>query len=124
MNDNVSLALKNYFIEKNITLNDIAEKFGVTTVHIGHLLNGKKQFGRGTAKKWHEAYGFSIAWLMTGEGSMFQTDKVSANKVDYKRLERRIQEQDKEIEELKAKYDKVCENFFTLCEKLNVTFPL
>lgn len=43
---------------------------GVQQQLVGNLLNGKS-FGKRMAAKWHDAFGFSPAWLITGTGTMF-----------------------------------------------------
>ena len=49
---------------------DIAEVLDITQSAVSNQLNGRP-FGINSAKKWSKAFGFSINWLTTGEGSMF-----------------------------------------------------
>lgn len=62
--------LKAYFLKENLSQEEIARTLNVSQQYISSLLNGKP-FGKNTARKWSEAFGFNPAWLVTGEGSMF-----------------------------------------------------
>lgn len=75
--ENFYTELKNYFKSKNLTQNDIAERLGVSVVAVNMLLNGRRNFGSVTARKWADTFGFSAMWLMTGEGKMMQEDNVA-----------------------------------------------
>ena len=46
----------------------------VDPAYINKLLNGKKAFGRNTAKQFQDLYGLSSTWLLTGEGPMLTSD--------------------------------------------------
>lgn len=66
--------LKDYFIENGLKQCEIAEVLDVTQSAISNQLNGRP-FGINSAKKWSKAFGFSVTWLTTGEGSMFSKRK-------------------------------------------------
>jgi phage repressor protein C with HTH and peptisase S24 domain len=70
----VSMKLKDYFIENGMKQCDIANVLDVTQSAVSNQLNGRP-FGINSAKKWSKAFGFSINWLTTGEGPMFDSRK-------------------------------------------------
>lgn len=64
------IALNRFFRERNMRAQDIADKVGMTRAHIGNLLSGKSRFIVKTACLFHNKFGLSPAWLLTGEGEM------------------------------------------------------
>lgn len=62
--------IRAYFRDENISLTQVADMLGVTLPAVTNILNGKRNFGRNTARKWHEVFGFSESFLRTGEGSL------------------------------------------------------
>lgn len=62
--------LKNFFREKKITQQNVADTLHSSNSYVNQLLNGKCSLGRSAAQKLHDAYGLSVAWLLTGEGEM------------------------------------------------------
>lgn len=66
--------IKDYFHENGIHLKNVADALDVTQSAISNQLNGRP-FGANTAKRWSRAFGFSINWLTTGEGPMFEKRK-------------------------------------------------
>ena len=86
-NNAVGSALNKYFEQKGYSQQQLADILGVHQTNISALFLGKRPFGKNVAKKWHDAFGFRINWLMTGEGPMFDTDttitqnNVSGNNV-------------------------------------------
>ena len=73
-NNAVGSALKKYFEERGYSQQQLADILGVHQTNISALFLGKRPFGKNVAKKWHDAFGFRVNWLMTGEGPMFDTD--------------------------------------------------
>ena len=73
-NNAVGSALKKYFEQKGYSQQQLADILGVHQTNISALFLGKRPFGKNVAKKWHDAFGFRVNWLMTGEGPMFDTD--------------------------------------------------
>lgn len=65
------IALNRFFRERNMNAQDIAEKVGMSRVHINNLLSGKSNFIIKTACLFFDTFGLSPAWLMTGKGEMF-----------------------------------------------------
>lgn len=72
--------LKNFFWEKGLTQQKIADALGVSQSYVASLLNGQKAFGKKSAKTWSEKFGLSEGWLLTGEG--FITRKVIQNNLE------------------------------------------
>ena len=62
--------LRKYFDNQGITQKSIAQRMNVDPAYINKLMNGKKAFGRNTAKQFQDLYGLSSTWLLTGEGPM------------------------------------------------------
>ena len=52
---------------------DIADKLGTTRAYVSAILNGRKSIGKNQAEKLSNLFGFSKAWLLTGEGPMLRT---------------------------------------------------
>ena len=71
------VALNRFFRERNLTTQDIAEKVGMSRVHVGNLLSGKSKFIMKTACLFFDRFGLSPAWLMTGEGEMLGCESPS-----------------------------------------------
>ncbi len=69
--------LKNFFKSQGITQQEIGNALGTTQAYVNLMLNGRCSLGRATAQKLSDAYGLSMAWLLTGEGPMMAAD-VSA----------------------------------------------
>lgn len=65
----VGLEVKAYFAKKGIKMDDVARILGTTPQTVTTQLSGRT-FGRNTAKKWAETFGFSATFLMTGEGTL------------------------------------------------------
>ena len=81
-NNCVGQALKKYFEQKGYSQQKIADYLGVHQTNISALFLGKRPFGKNAAKKWHNAFGFRVNWLMTGEGPMFENEaNISQNNV-------------------------------------------
>ena len=72
--------LRQHFENKGVTQKQIAEKLGVNPAYINKLLTGKKAFGKKTAQQFQDLFGLSSSWLLTGEGSMLQSDNIPADK--------------------------------------------
>jgi transcriptional regulator with XRE-family HTH domain len=69
--------LKKFFKTQGITQQQIGDALGTTQVYVNSILNGRAQIGKSTAKKFHDLYGLSVAWLLTGEGEMMATNNAT-----------------------------------------------
>lgn len=135
-----SSKLKKFFREKGITQEMISVKLGVDKALVNKLINGKKPFGKKTAKAWSDMFGISYSWLLTGEGEMLPKtkpydiqeeengekhvvglntallDKIINEKIsEY--LFKKLDEKDRTIEQLKDKIRKLEEELKTLKNK-------
>ena len=72
--------MREYFKNQGITQKQIAKDINVSANCINMLFVGKRKFGKETAMRFHDVYGFSILWLMTGKGDMIER-VPSENKV-------------------------------------------
>ena len=77
----ICFKLKDYFIENGMKQCDIAEVLDITQSAVSNQLNGRP-FGINSAKKWSKAFGFSVNWLTTGEGSMFTKKPTNILRAD------------------------------------------
>ncbi len=69
---NVKIAreIKDYLVEKGITMTEVAARLGCSQQAVSNQLSGRK-IGENVARKWSDAFGFDLIYLMTGEGSLF-----------------------------------------------------
>ena len=66
--------LKEYFSENGMRQQDIANALKTTQANVSNQLNGRP-FGANTALAWSNTFGFSIRWLLTGNGPMFDRQR-------------------------------------------------
>lgn len=64
-------AISKDFKRRRITHQIAADKIGAPRHTVTNQLSRKKRFGERLAKKFSEAFGYSITWLLYGEGDMF-----------------------------------------------------
>ena len=76
--NSVGEKIKEYFKVQGISQRKAAEMLGTTQQVVGSLLNGRR-FGRRTAERWQEVFGFNPAWLITGCGDMFEVGDSQNN---------------------------------------------
>ena len=62
--------IKEYFYEAGISQIEVARILDVQPAAVSNQLNGRT-FGKNSAAKWSNAFGFRTNWLLTGEGPMF-----------------------------------------------------
>ena len=68
----VARDIKDFLVEKGITMTEVAARLGCSQQAVSNQLSGRK-IGENVARKWVAAFGFDLVYLMTGEGSLFQT---------------------------------------------------
>ncbi|PJI25946.1 LexA family transcriptional regulator [Prevotella intermedia] len=85
---NIGEVLRKYFDNQGVAQIEIANKLGVSKAYVNALFTGSSKFGKKSAEKWSEVFGFSKSFLLTGEGSMFTTEPSWAgfNEVEYTRV--------------------------------------
>lgn len=74
--ETIGNSIRAYFRDTRLSLTQVSEILGVTLPAVTNLLNGKRNFGINTAKKWSETFGFSESYLRTGEGSLLGATPV------------------------------------------------
>ena len=62
--------IKEYFSEAGMSQLEVAKVLDVQQAAVSNQLNGRP-FGKNSAAKWSNAFGFRANWLLTGEGPMF-----------------------------------------------------
>lgn len=62
--------IKAWLRQNEMTMSDMADKLGVGLSAVTNQLNNRK-FGRNNADKYSKQFGFSIPFLLTGEGDLF-----------------------------------------------------
>jgi transcriptional regulator with XRE-family HTH domain len=70
-----SEAMKRYFALNGIRNRDIAEALGVAPSNVSNMLAGRDSLGRARAQTLHDAFGFNVHFLMTGEGDLLAPDE-------------------------------------------------
>lgn len=74
--------IKEYFSEMGMSQLDVAKLLGVQQAAVSNQLNGRP-FGKNSAAKWNQAFGFRVNWLLTGEGPMFDTEYDNNGDFNY-----------------------------------------
>lgn len=70
--EKIAREIKNYLEENRITMADAARRMGISQQAVSSQLSGSRKMGANVARKWAEAFGFSPAFLIAGEGSLSQ----------------------------------------------------
>ena len=78
--DDFTKSLKSHLNQLGYNQDQLSKMLDVSQPYLSALLSGKKAFGKGTAEKWQQMFGFSAGWLLTGEGPMLVNN--SANPSD------------------------------------------
>lgn len=82
IDENFYIQLKKFFKSQGITQQQVGESLGTTQAYVNLMLNGRCSLGRQTAQKLHDAYGLSVAWLLTGEGDMMARGAAAVNTIN------------------------------------------
>ena len=72
--DDFTKSLKSHLNQLGYSQDQLSKMLDVSQPYLSALLSGKKAFGKGTAEKWQQMFGFSAGWLLTGEGEMLIGD--------------------------------------------------
>lgn len=65
----IAREIKDYLVEKGLTMTEVAARLGCSQQAVSNQLSGRK-IGENVARKWAEEFGFNVVYLMTGEGSL------------------------------------------------------
>lgn len=72
-------AISKDFKRRRITHQIAADKIGTPKHTVTNQLSRKKRFSQNMAKKFSDAFGYSITWLLYGEGEMFSDGSKRLN---------------------------------------------
>lgn len=75
----VAQKIKEFLEKTGTSQRDAAERLKTSPQNVNNYLKGSQPFGAAVAQKWHDAFGFRINWLRTGEGPMFDDPGVNNN---------------------------------------------
>lgn len=73
-------SLKSHLKQLGYKQDELSKMLDVSQPYISALVSGKKPFGKETAEKWQQMFGFSAGWLLTGEGSMLVNNSINTSK--------------------------------------------
>lgn len=71
--------LRKFFKRQGITQQEIGKVLGTSQSYVNSLFSGRNPIGKATAQKFSDAYGLSVAWLLTGEGEMMKNAQPPAS---------------------------------------------
>lgn len=121
--DSFSYRIKEYFKQQNMTQQDIAKKINASQSYVTCLLNGKKEFGKAAAQKWHDLFGISTAFLLTHSGPVVENQdgvvNQNSNDSDLTKMEVSLLEIIKEKDRQVAKRDEQIDRLLTIIEDLS-----
>ncbi len=72
-------AIELYMRTNHYTMDDLAEKLGVSQQAVSVILS--RGFGLASSRRWASTFGFSSRFLMTGEGSLMNENTVESGDV-------------------------------------------
>lgn len=70
----VGTMMKDYFKKVGLSQVEVASRLNVSKAYVNGLLSGSNKIGKATADKLSTVFGFSKAWLLTGEGEMLHSE--------------------------------------------------
>ena len=79
--DDFTKSLKSYLNLLGYNQEQLSKMLNVSQPYLSALLSGKKAFGKGTAEKWQQMFGFSAGWLLTGEGEMLVNNSINSSNI-------------------------------------------
>lgn len=95
--DAFSQSLKSYLNQLGYNQDQLSKMLDVSQPYLSALLSGKKAFGKGTAEKWQQMFGFSSGWLLTGEGSMLVNNSINTSNTSAPAVSSPIEEETKRV---------------------------
>lgn len=116
MNDRLNI-IKQWFRDRGISQVHISKQTGMSPAYISQLFKGTYVFSMSSARKFHDAFGFSIRWIIDGEGEMMDenfTATPSASvaavpstpqSVSQETFEQILQKKDEQIEKMQQQID-------------------
>lgn len=66
-------ALREFFESNGIPQRDVCEATGMKSGTVSNILSGRFQISKNAARKLAQVYGFSIPYLITGDGSLLNS---------------------------------------------------
>lgn len=69
---NIAEAIKKDVESRGLTQQDVADRLGDSQAYVAQILNGYKRIGRKKAQQLHNAFGYNITFLLTGEGELIK----------------------------------------------------
>ncbi len=79
--DDFTKSLKSHLNLLGYNQEQLSKMLNVSQPYLSALLSGKKAFGKGTAEKWQQMFGFSAGWLLTGEGEMLVNNSINSSNI-------------------------------------------
>ena len=79
--DDFTKSLKSHINLLGYNQEQLSKMLNVSQPYLSALLSGKKAFGKGTAEKWQQMFGFSAGWLLTGEGEMLVNNSINSSNI-------------------------------------------
>ncbi len=67
----IATAVKRYLGGQGMSLTDAGEVLGLGRSAVSNQLTGNRPFGKASARRWADAFGFDRHYLLTGEGALF-----------------------------------------------------
>lgn len=75
-------AIRDYFDKNGILQKDVCEALGIHTGTLSNILSGRYGISKNIAKKMAAVYGFDLAFLLSGEGSLISGRGIQARRID------------------------------------------
>lgn len=73
----IAREIKDYLVANGLTMTEVANRLGCSQQAVSNQLSGRK-IGENVARKWADAFGFDLVYLMTGEGSLIPKQEFSS----------------------------------------------
>lgn len=76
-------ALREFFESNGILQRDVCEATGMRSGTVSNILSGRFQISKNAARKLSQVYGFSIPYLITGDGNLVESGAVHIRHVEH-----------------------------------------